>query len=96
MTERPPRCRPLPPSVVEAVIDTAPATSRAQLLHRLEQALAELPPAERMAVVAAHGYDEGPVGAAVELDMETVDADALTRNALQLLRGALADLDTDD
>ncbi|MDX6199485.1 MAG: hypothetical protein QOJ79_2636 [Actinomycetota bacterium] len=96
MTERKPRCRPLPPSVVAAVIDTAPTTSRAELLHRLELALAELPPAERMAVVAAHGYDEGPVGAAVELDIETSDADALTRNALQLLRAALADVDTDD
>ena len=96
MTERKPRCRPLPPSVVAAVIDTAPTTSRAELLHRLELALAELPPAERMAVVAAHGYDEGPVGAAVELDIETGDADALTRNALQMLRGALADIDIDD
>jgi DNA-directed RNA polymerase specialized sigma24 family protein len=96
MTERKPRCRPLPPSVIAAVIDTAPTTSRAELLHRLELALAELPPAERMAVVAAHGYDEGPVGAAIELDLETDDADALTRNALQLLRAALADVDTDD
>ncbi|MDT7571678.1 MAG: hypothetical protein QOE05_1852 [Actinomycetota bacterium] len=96
MTERPPRRVLLPPSVIDAVIDTAPATSRAELLHRLEQALAELPPAERMAVVSAHGYDEGPVGAAVELDIDTADADALTRNALQLLRAALADVDTDD
>lgn len=96
MTERKPRCRPLPPAVVAAVIDTAPVTSRAELLHRLELALAELPPAERTAVVAAHGYDEGPVGAAVELDIETADADALTRSALQLLRAALADVDTDD
>ena len=96
MTERPPRCRPLPPSVVEAVIDVAPATSRAELIHRLELALAALPPAERMAVVSAHGYAEGAVGAAVELDIETGDADALTRNALQLLRAALADVDTDD
>jgi DNA-directed RNA polymerase specialized sigma24 family protein len=96
MTERKPRCRPLPPSVIAAVIDTAPTTSRAELLHRLELALAELPPAERTAVVSAHGYDEGPVGAAIELDLETDDADALTRNALQLLRAALADVDTDD
>ena len=96
MTERPPRCRPLPPSVIAAVIDAAPTTSRAELLHRLELALAELPPAERMAVVAAYGYDEGPVGAAIELDIETGDADSLTRNGLQMLRGALADLDIDD
>jgi DNA-directed RNA polymerase specialized sigma24 family protein len=93
--DRPPRCRPLPPTVVAEVADTAPATSRAELLHRLELALAALPPAERMAVVAAHGYGEGPVGAAVELDMDSEDADALTRNALQLLRAALAGLDDD-
>jgi DNA-directed RNA polymerase specialized sigma24 family protein len=96
MTERPPRCRPLPPSVIDAVIDTAPTTSRAELVHRLELALAALPQAERMAVVAAHAYGEGPVGAAVELDMDSGDAEALARNALQLLRAALADLDTDD
>lgn len=96
MTERPPRCRPLPPSVIGGVADPAPTTSRAELLHRLELALAELPAAERTAVVAAHGYGEGAVGAAVELDMDSGDADALTRNAVQLLRGALADLDPDD
>jgi DNA-directed RNA polymerase specialized sigma24 family protein len=96
MSERPPRCRPLPPSVVDAVIDAAPSTSRAELVHRLEQALAALPPAERMAVVAAHGYGEGPVGAAVELDIDNGEADALARNALQLLRAALADVDIDD
>jgi DNA-directed RNA polymerase specialized sigma24 family protein len=95
MADRPPRCRPLPPSVVAGVADTAPSTSRAELLHRLELALAALPPAERMAVVSAHGYGEGPVGAAVELDMDSEDADALTRNALQLLRAALAGLDDD-
>jgi DNA-directed RNA polymerase specialized sigma24 family protein len=96
MSERPPRCRPLPPSVVNSVIDTAPVTSRAELLHRLELALAELPAAERTAVVAAHGFGEGPTGAAVELDLDSGDADALTRSALQLLRAALADLDADD
>ena len=96
MTERPPRCRPLPPSVVERIVDTAPTTSRAELMHRLELALAALPPAERMAVISAHAYGEGPVGAAVELDIDNGDADALARNALQLLRAALADLDTDD
>jgi DNA-directed RNA polymerase specialized sigma24 family protein len=80
---------------VAGVADTAPSTSRAELLHRLELALAALPPAERMAVVSAHGYGEGPVGAAVELDMDSEDADALTRNALQLLRAALSGLDDD-
>ena len=91
--ERKPRCRPLPPSFVAQVADTTPATSRAELLDRLEEALAALPPAERTAVVAAHGYGEGPVGAAMELELDGADADALTRNALQLLRAALEDLD---
>jgi DNA-directed RNA polymerase specialized sigma24 family protein len=90
--DRPPRCRPLPPHVVAAVADAAPASSEAAVLDRLEQALAALPQAERAAVVAAHGFGEGPVGAAVELDVETADADALARSGLQLLRAALADL----
>ena len=91
--ERKPRCRTLPPSFVAQVADTTPTTSRAELLDRLEEALAALPPAERTAVVAAHGYGEGPVGAAMELELDGADADALTRNALQLLRAALEDLD---
>ena len=93
--ERPSRCRSLPPSVVAQVIDATPLTSRAELLHRLELALAELPPAERMAVVAAHGYEEGAVGAAMELDVDNEDADALARSGLQLLRAALDGLDDD-
>ena len=91
--ERTPRCRPLPPSYVAELADTAPVTSRAELLDRLDAALAALPPAERTAVVAAHGYGEGPIGAAMELGLEGEDADALTRNALQLLRGSLQGLD---
>ena len=88
---RPPRCRPLPAHVIEAVPSPVPGPSTPELLDRLERALAALPPAERAAVVAAHGYAEGPVGAAVELDIDTEDADALARNGLQLLRAALAD-----
>lgn len=91
-TERPPRCRPLPPHVVAAVAAPVPGISPPELLDRLDQALAALPPAERAAVVAAHGYAEGPVGAAIELDVETEDGDALARSGLQLLRAALADL----
>ena len=90
--DRKPRCRPLPPSVVAQVEDTRPDTSRAEVLDRLEAALAALPPAERTAVVAAHGYGEGPIGAAMELDLDGADAEALARNGLQLLRAALADL----
>ena len=94
MTEdRPPRCRPLPAHVVEAVAEAEPELSHPELLDRLDLALASLPPAERAAVVAAHGYDEGPVGAAMELDREIGDADALARNGLQLLRAALADVE---
>ncbi len=88
---RPPRCRPLPAHVIEAVAAPDPGVSNPELLDRLELALAALPPAERAAVVAAVGYAEGPVGAAVELDLDPEDADALARNALQLLRAALAD-----
>ncbi len=94
MTEdRRPRCRPLPAHVVEAVAGASPELSHPELLDRLDLALASLPPAERAAVVAAHGYDEGPVGAAMELDREIGDADALARQGLQLLRAALADLE---
>ena len=90
---RPPRCRPLPAHVVEAVAAAEASLSHPELLDRLDRALASLPPAERAAVVSAHGYDEGPVGAAMELDAEIVDADALARNGLQLLRAALADVE---
>ena len=94
MTEdRRPRCRPLPAHVVEAVADEERELSHPELLDRLDLALASLPPAERAAVVAAHGYDEGPVGAAMELDTEVGEADALARSGLQLLRAALADVE---
>jgi DNA-directed RNA polymerase specialized sigma24 family protein len=91
--ERPPRCRPLPAHVVESIAAVEPFPSHPEVLDRLDEALASLPPAERAAVVAAHGYAEGPVGAAMELEVETADADALARNGLQLLRAALADLE---
>ena len=86
---RKPRCRPVPPSVAEAVHAPDPSASEAALLHRLELALAALPAPERAAVVAAHGYGEGAMGAAVETGHDLDDADALSRNALQLLRAAL-------
>ncbi|MEX2290534.1 MAG: hypothetical protein WD794_09445 [Mycobacteriales bacterium] len=92
-SERPPRCRPLPSHLVEAVAAAEPTASHPEVLDRLEAALAALPPAERAAVVAAHGYAEGPVGAAMELEVEPGEADALARNGLQLLRAALADLE---
>lgn len=92
MTEdRPARCRPLPPHVVAEVAASTEATSEAALLDRLDGALAALPAPERAAVVAAIGYDEGAVGAAMEVDLEPEDADALARNGLQLLRAAMTD-----
>ena len=91
--DRPPRCRPLPAHVVEAVAAAEPSASHPEVLDRLDAALASLPAAERAAVVAAHGYAEGPVGAAMELDVETGQADVLARRGLALLRTALADLE---
>ena len=67
----------------------------AELVRRLEVALAALPDAERTAVVSAIAYAGGSVGAAMELGLEVDDADALTRNGLQLLRGALSDISAD-
>jgi len=77
---------------VDAVRDRTPAVSEAELVDRLERALAALPPAERSAVVAAVGYGEGAVGAAMEVELELEQAHALAQSGLQLLRAALADL----
>jgi hypothetical protein len=67
-----------------------------QLVSRLYEALNTLPPAERAAAVIAVGYGEGAAGVAMEFDLDPEDADALTRNAVQLLRGALDDIDLDE
>lgn len=88
---RPSRPVPLPPEVVAAVA-AAEGTPEALLLERLESALRLLPAAERNAVLTAHADAEGIAGVAERLDLSDEDADALTRNAVQLLRGALADL----
>ncbi len=90
-TERPPRLRPLPPHVVDAVRDPTPPVSEAALLDRLEQALRALPAPERAAVVAAVGYGEGAVGAAMEVELDPEQAEALARSGLQLLRAAVLD-----
>lgn len=92
MTERPSRVRCMPPQEVDAHVAPTPS-HEAELVLRLEQALAALPEAERTAVVSAIGYEGGSVGAAMELGLELGDADALTRNGLQLLRAALSDVD---
>lgn len=87
---------PLPPDVVAAVGDvTDGTTSEAELLERLESALRLLPAAERRAVLTAHADDAGVEGVAKALALSDEDADALTRSAVQLLRGALADLEPD-
>lgn len=91
---RPSKVRAMPP----AAVDARPAPARwgeqeAELHARLVAALASLPDAERTAVVASYGYAGGAAGAAVELDLDVGDADAVTRNGLQLLRAALSDLD---
>jgi DNA-directed RNA polymerase specialized sigma24 family protein len=91
---RPHRPVPLPPEIVAAVGDrTVGTTPEAELLERLESALRLLPAAERNAVLTAHADDEGVDGVARLLDLSDEDADALTRNALQLLRGALSDVE---
>ena len=90
--ERPSKARTMPPHQVDAHA-ALEASHEAELVLRLEQALAQLPEPERVAVVSAIGYAGGSVGVAMELGMEVDDADALTRNGLQLLRAALSDLD---
>lgn len=74
-----------------AGVAAASDESEAALLDRLERALAALPAPERAALVAAVGYDEGAVGAAMEVELDPEDADALARNALQLLRAAMTE-----
>ncbi len=91
-TDRPPRCRPVPPAALQNALATG-GTADAELLQRLEDALAALPPAERSAAVVAFGLAEGAPGVADELGLTAEDAEALSRSALQLLRGALAGLD---
>lgn len=95
MADRPSKVRSMPPAAVDARPGPQP-DHEAELHDRLATALAALPEAERTAVVAAYGYAGGSVGAAIELDLGPdglADADAVTRNGLQLLRAALSDLD---
>jgi hypothetical protein len=84
------------PGTIADNVRASEGLSDTELVARLYDALATLPPAERAAAVVAIGLGEGPAGAAVELDLDLADADAVTRNALQLLRGALGDIDIDD
>jgi DNA-directed RNA polymerase specialized sigma24 family protein len=84
------------PGTIADNVRASEGVSDEELVARLYDALALLPSAERAAAVVAFGLGEGPTGVAEELDLDVEDADALTRNALQLLRGALGDVDLDD
>ena len=84
------------PGTIADNVRASEGVSDEELVARLYDALAMQPPAERAAAVVAFGLGEGHVGVAEELDIDVEDADALTRNALQLLRGALGDIDLDD
>jgi DNA-directed RNA polymerase specialized sigma24 family protein len=89
----PKRPRLLTPSTVDkASLDTEGA-AESELLERLEEALAALPAEERAAAVVAFGLAEGSSGVAAELQLSSHDAEALTRSALQLLRGAFGELE---
>jgi DNA-directed RNA polymerase specialized sigma24 family protein len=83
-------------SLLEDVAAVPGGTPDAELLDLLEDALAQLPSAERAAVMTAYGYGEGSEAVAADLGIAEVDAEALTRNALQLLRGALAEAEQDE
>ena len=91
---RPSRVRCMSPAEVDLHAPGQPP-QEAELVRRLEVALAGLPDAERTAVISAVAFAGGSVGAAMELGIEVGDADAVTRSGLQLLRAALADLDAE-
>jgi DNA-directed RNA polymerase specialized sigma24 family protein len=93
---RTPRLRPIAPGTIADNVRASEGISDTELVSRLYEALAALPPEERAAAVVAFGMGEGHEGVAAELGMDRDDADALTRNALQLLRGALDDVDLND
>jgi DNA-directed RNA polymerase specialized sigma24 family protein len=84
------------PGTIADNVRASEGVSDEELVARLYDALADLPPAERAAAVVAFGFSEGAGGVADELGIPVEDADALTRNALQLLRSALGDIDLDD
>ena len=46
--------------------------------------------------MTAYGYGEGSEAVAADLGLDPADAEALSRNALQLLRGALAEAEPDE
>jgi DNA-directed RNA polymerase specialized sigma24 family protein len=93
---RPPRPVALPPEVVALVGDArGDATPEAELLERLDSALRLLPAPERRAVMTAYASGGGVEAVAAETGLSESEASALTHSAVQLLRGALADLEPD-
>ena len=94
--DRPHRPRPISAEAIANTAHTEPGICDADLFERLDQALASLPAPERAAAMVAFGLDEGSSGVADELGLSRDDAEALSRSALQLLRGALADVDLDE
>ena len=88
--ERPRRPVSLPPDVIAELLSREDLASEHDLQVRLSEALAQLPAEQRTAVVAAHGYAEGAVGAAMELGVEPARAQELAEEGLALLRAAMA------
>ena len=89
-------CGPLAAKLVEDVAAIEAGTPDSELLDRLEWALAQLPSAERAAVMTTYGYAEGSEAVGADLGLTNLEAEALSRNALQLLRAALADAEPDE
>jgi DNA-directed RNA polymerase specialized sigma24 family protein len=86
----------MPAALIEDVAGAQAGTPDSELMDWLDDALAQLPSAERAAVMTAYGYGEGSEAVAQDLGLAPEDAEALSRNALQLLRGALADAEPDE
>ena len=86
---RPKRPVRLPP---EALTNVAASGSDGEIIEQFYAALADLPSDERLAAMVAFGFAEGPMGVAVELDLDPADAEALAASALQRLRGQLGEL----
>ena len=86
----------MPAVLLDEVAATHPGTPDSELFDLLDDALAQLPSAERAAVMTAYGYGEGSAAVADDLGLDAEEAEALSRNALQLLRGALAEAEPDE
>ena len=85
-----------PPTELTAVEVAQQRLEEAELQQGLLDALADLPADQRVAVVAALGYAEGPAGAAMELGIDPRDAEQLAQAGLDALRHALSPFLTRD